>query len=195
MIWQDHIPASVANRYEIHDFHHAAAILAVEFRTEFDELCSALDSFSITAEIVRKPGGNESDIPKGVAKILRPLGWIEGSLSATMAVDGETIRSDTHLVDFLKNRVAFDLEWNSKDQTFDRDLFAFGRFFEFRRIDVGVLLTRSNELDPWFKTLGTIKGADGKERAIASKFGASTTHMGNFCPESRLGEMAAVHCW
>lgn len=27
-------------------------------------------------------------------------------------------------IDFLKGRIAFDLEWNSKDQTFDRDLLA-----------------------------------------------------------------------
>lgn len=187
MPWTDHIPASIADRYEIHDFHHAAAILATEFRTEFRELCDALNAFSITADVVRKPGGNESEIPKSVARILRPLGWVEGSLSATMSIDGETIRSDTHLVDFLKNRVAFDLEWNSKDQTFDRDLFAFRSFFEFRRIDVGVLLTRSNELDPWLRTLGSITGADGKIRTIARKFGASTTHMGKLLPRIAAG--------
>lgn len=34
---------------------------------------------------------------------------------------------DGHKVDYVKNRVAFDLEWNSKDQTFDRDLYAFRR--------------------------------------------------------------------
>lgn len=182
-----HVPESVSSRYEVHDFHHAAAILAVEFPKEFQEICKALDAFSITAEVVRKPGGNESDIPKRISAILRPLGWEEAVLSATMSVDGEAIRTDTHLVDYVKNKVAFDLEWNSKDQTFDRDLFAFRSFFEFRRIDVGVLLTRSNELDPWLKTLGTIKGADGKTRAISSKFGASTTHIGKLLPRIAAG--------
>ncbi len=28
---------------------------------------------------------------------------------------------DGHKIDYVKGRVAFDLEWNSKDQTFDRD--------------------------------------------------------------------------
>jgi hypothetical protein len=37
---------------------------------------------------------------------------------------------DGHKVDYVKNRVAFDLEWNSKDQTFDRDLYAFRAFHE-----------------------------------------------------------------
>lgn len=34
-----------------------------------------------------------------------------------------TREGNGHNIDFLKGRVAFDLEWNSKDQTFDRDLF------------------------------------------------------------------------
>ena len=32
---------------------------------------------------------------------------------------------DGHRIDFLNGRVALDLEWNSKDQTYDRDLYAF----------------------------------------------------------------------
>src|SRR5262249_7588384 len=37
---------------------------------------------------------------------------------------------DGHKIDFVKNSVAFDLEWNSKDQTFDRDLYAMRAFYE-----------------------------------------------------------------
>ncbi|MFI5102054.1 MAG: BglII/BstYI family type II restriction endonuclease [Terriglobales bacterium] len=33
----------------------------------------------------------------------------------------------------MKGGVALDVEWNSKDQTFDRDLYAFRTFFEFGR--------------------------------------------------------------
>ena len=35
-----------------------------------------------------------------------------------------------HNVDFVKNQVAFDVEWNSKDQTFDRDLLAMRMYHE-----------------------------------------------------------------
>ncbi len=55
---------------------------------------------------------------------MRPRGWVEDKLTAKMIIDKEKISHDTHKVDYLKGRVAFDLEWNSKDQTFDRDLFA-----------------------------------------------------------------------
>ena len=61
---------------------------------------------------------------------------------------------DGHKIDYVKNRVAFDLEWNSKDQTFDRDLYAFSAFFQCGVIDVGVLVTRSESLNPVFRKLG-----------------------------------------
>ncbi len=53
---------------------------------------------------------------------------------------------DGHNIDFLKNKVAFDLEWNSKDQTFDRNLLAMRTYFDCGLIDVGVIVTRSEEL-------------------------------------------------
>ena len=91
----------------------------------------------------------------------------EEKLNAKIIVDGHEFAHDSHYVDYLKGRVAFDLEWNSKDQTYDRDLYAFRAFFEYDKISVGVLATRSNDLDPWFKRLG-----------IYAKYGASTTQMG-----------------
>ncbi|EQD79612.1 Restriction endonuclease BglII [mine drainage metagenome] len=46
----------------------------------------------------------------------------------------------------MKGSVAFNLEWNSKDQTFDRDLYAFRTFHEAGVISAAVLLTRSEAL-------------------------------------------------
>ena len=61
----------------------------------------------------------------------------------------------------MKGRVAFDLEWNSKDQTFDRDLYAFSAFAQCGVVDVGVLLTRSVLLEPLFAALGQSLKKDG----------------------------------
>lgn len=79
---------------------------------------------------------------------------------------------DGHNIDFLKNQVACDLEWNSKDQTFDRDLLAMRTYFDCGIIDVGVIITRSTELHDVFKKI-----LDEKGKSILSKYGASTTHM------------------
>jgi len=93
---------------------------------------------------------------------------------------------DGHKVDYVKNRVAFDLEWNSKDQTFDRDLYAFRAFHECDLIDAAVLLTRSGSLNEVFEKLGAELDDKGKPRTdkqgrpklIKTKYGASTTWMG-----------------
>lgn len=174
MIWDDFVPSDLASLYEIRDYRHAAAILANEFPLEFSEICQALSTFRITRDDILKPGGNESDIPKKMSAILRPLGWVEKKLQAKMVADDVEVHQDTHKVDYLKGRVAFDLEWNSKDQTFDRDLFAFRTFFDYDRISVGVLVTRSNDLDSLFEKLG-------------KKFGASTTHMNKLLPRLQAG--------
>lgn len=118
---------------------------------------------------------------------MRPRGWREDKLTAKLVVDEKTIQSDTHKVDYLKGKVAFDLEWNSKDQTFDRDLFAFRTFFEYGRISLGILLTRSNSLDPVFKALGEYEDRYGTVRRIKNKYGASTTHMGKLLSRLEAG--------
>jgi CRISPR-associated protein Csd2 len=185
MSWQNYIPKEVSDLYEVHDFKHAAAILSKEFPGEFKEICTALKQFRFTHYDILKGGGNESHIPKIFSDILKPTGWQDKNLEAVLnvyEVKGKsselksTINHGTHKVDFLKGRVAFDLEWNSKDQTFDRDLYAFRAFFEYNAISLGILVTRSNELDPLFKELG-----------INPKYGASTTHLGKLLPRLEAG--------
>jgi CRISPR-associated protein Csd2 len=178
MVWRDHIPGDISKLYEIHDFRHAAAILATEFPEEFKEICTALKTFRFTKEDIIVGGGNESNIPKTFSNILRPMGWKEQQLKAKMLVDDDVISQDTHKVDYIKGRVAFGLEWNSKDQTFDRDLYAFRTFFEYNKLSVAILTTRSNDLDIYFTKLG---------KEIKKKYGASTTHMGKLLPRLIAG--------
>jgi Restriction endonuclease BglII len=93
---------------------------------------------------------------------------------------------DGHKIDYVKGHVAFDLEWNSKDQTFDRDLYAFSAFAQCGVIDAAVLLTRSAELNSVFRALGPALKRngdpdvrpDGAPRMTREKYGASTTWMG-----------------
>ena len=186
MSWEKYIPKDIAKLYEVHDFKHAAAILSKEFPTEFNELCNALRTFKFTEDDIKTAGGSESQIPKKFSKILRPMNWNEKNLGAELNVyeiKGKSnkeykssISHGSHKVDYIKGRVAFDLEWNSKDQTFDRDLYAFRAFFDYDAISVGVLVTRSNDLNKLFRKLG-----------IISKYGASTTHMGKLIPRLEAG--------
>jgi hypothetical protein len=185
-----HIPADVLARYEVYSYRNAALILAEAHPAEFAELVEALRRFRLTRAIIAKAGGNESEVPKALSTLLRPQGWHETTIqadllvrllwreagvdakgkSASLKMSRELTKArflDGHKVDYVKNRVAFDLEWNSKDQTFDRDLYAMSAFSQCGVVDVGVLLTRSAALNTVFKEMG-----------LMAKYGASTTWMG-----------------
>jgi len=177
----------ICSVYESVDHRHAIDILVYSFPTETLEICNALSKFRITKEDIKAAGGNESQIPKKISELLRPLEWKEVKLSAKQSVgedkeDEKIVSVETHKIDYVKGRVAFDLEWNAKDQTFDRDLYAFRTFFEFNRISVGILVTRSTKLEEYFKKLGTYTDRYGTPREYKAKYGASTTHMSKLIP-------------
>lgn len=180
MSWQEHIPTDIQELYEIHNYRHAAEVLSTSYPSELSEICDALRRFRISIEDITRSGGNESAIPKKFSTLLRPHNWHETRLSADLLIK-KTTRGDKdstedilrekyldgHNIDYVKGSVALDLEWNSKDQTFDRDLFAFRTFFECGVISAAILVTRSEDLNLVFKKLG-----------IQNKYGASTTWMG-----------------
>lgn len=186
------LSAEVREFYDVYSYRHAANILKHSHPTELAEIESALLKFRLTTDDIKAPGGNESGIVKRVTSLLRTSGWSETRIFADLKVSKETKKEalsksgkaitervletvdipnfvDGHKVDFVKGRVAFDMEWNSKDQTFDRDLYAFRAFYDCSLISAGILLTRGESLNPVFATLG-----DG----IKKKYGASTTWMG-----------------
>lgn len=180
MIDTQFVPQDIQDLYEVHNFQHAAEILTTSYPAEYGELLHALRSFRMTVDDITRGGGNESAIPKIFSEHLRGLGWyetkIQGNLLIRKIVSGAEEHTeemvlenflDGHKVDYVKGRVAFDLEWNSKDQTFDRDLYAFRAFHECRIIGAAVLVTRAVELNWVFNALG-----------VKRKYGASTTWMG-----------------
>ena len=174
---EDLLPELIREKFEIHEYKNAISILFTAYPHLFKEVCLVLDQIHITKQMILAAGGNESQIPKAFSNILRPLGWYEVKLKAETKInDIETVRTETHKIDYVKDQVAFDLEWNSKDQTFDRDLYAFRSFFEFNKIGLGIIVTRSTSLHEYFKTLGFHTDSHGVTRPITSKFGASTTH-------------------
>jgi len=187
-------PEPILNKFEIYSYRSAAAVLAHSFPDQFRDLLAALDAFTITTQMIREPGGNKGPIAKYVDELF-PDTWVETRISADLNVKllhakkkDEILRHytregylDGHRIDFLSDKVALDLEWNSKDQTYDRDLYAFSAFYEAGAIDVGVILTRGTSLDnSFFRELGKVLKKDGTEGSeyVYKKFGASTTWMG-----------------
>ncbi|MGR3710114.1 MAG: BglII/BstYI family type II restriction endonuclease [Alterinioella nitratireducens] len=184
----------LTSKFEIFSYRNAASILKVGFPEHFRELEALLRRFKISKTMIRSPGGSKSEIAKYVDTLFGEE-WAETRISADLHVKllhakkSDRILShytrvgylDGHRIDFVKGKVAVDLEWNSKDQTYDRDLYAFSAFYEAGAIDLGIILTRGSSLDGrFFRSLGKVLRKDGTEgdEDVYRKYGASTTWMG-----------------
>ena len=186
MDFEKYILKDILNKFEFYNYGHALEILSQSFKEEWNDLQDCLEQLKISRDDLLEAGGNETKIPKKFDDVLYPRGWKEIRISGDLVIklyprgksrgrfldvpyDEKIIEGyiDGHNIDFIKGKVAFDLEWNSKDQTFDRDLVAMKTYFDCGLIEVGIIVTRAQELNDVFSELG-----------IKAKYGASTTWMG-----------------
>ena len=169
MEYSRYISPDLLEKFEFLNYGHALEILDQSFPEEWGQLQEALKRLEISISDLTVAGGNESPIPRKFDEVLYPYGWreirITGDLLlnlyprkanqkrghfADLPSDHREIKGyiDGHNIDFIKGRVAFDLEWNR-------------------------IVTRAEELNDYFKI---IKDPDGKP--LMPKYGASTTWMG-----------------
>lgn len=195
---QQHIREEIRKLYDVYSYGHAAAIMKTCFPRELAEIEQALMEFRMTTDDIATSGGSESPIPKKLSALL-PNDWRETRIKGDLVIGVESEKKDKsrsekltlnnyidgHKIDHVKGRVALDVEWNSKDQTYDRDLYAFRTFHECGIISVASLITRSEKLNKAFARIpqknkdGTDKKDDsGNVKYCIAKYGASTTWMG-----------------
>jgi hypothetical protein len=160
------LPKLILDRFEVHEWKHACAILKNDFPDEWSDICSLLINFKLCKSWISTPGGRKSKIATAIDQVLYDKGWVEKEFETSVTVDSEVMDSPTHKVDCFKNRVALEIEWNNKDPFFDRDLNNFRLLFDLRAISVGVIITRCDHLQDIFNELGR-----------GSSYGQSTTHM------------------
>ena len=152
--------------------HHACAVLKTDFPSEWTDLLAGLAQLKLPKSQIMAPGGRKSPIAVGLNGFFAKRDWKEKSFDVSVLVDQQETLSPTHHVDYFKNRVAIEVEWNNKDPFYDRDLTTFRLLFDLNVLDVGIIITRASELQAIFNKLG--KG---------HSYGASTTHMGKLTPK------------
>jgi hypothetical protein len=166
------LPRDIRASYQIDERHHACAILSVDFPEQWRDLIAVLRGFSLKRSHIMKPGGNKSPIAKSLDELFFDRGWVEKSFEISVTADGEQTLAPTHHVDYYKDRVAIETEWNNKDPFFDRDLTSFRLLFDLNVLSVGVIVTRADELQELFIEVGKKTAA-----------GMSTTHMSKLIPK------------
>lgn len=172
----DSFPTFITENYEIHEWRHAGAILAQDFPQELNDLIDVLTRFRLRKSWITIGGGNKSQISNWIDSELATKGWLPKNFDTQIVVDKVSLDSPTHEVDCFKNRIALEIEWNNKDPFYDRDLNNFRLLFDLRVISVGIIITRCDELQDLFNSLGRGKS-----------YGNSTTHMAKLLPRIQGG--------
>lgn len=170
------IPDYIKNKYEIHEWRNATAVLINACPSEWSDILEVLKSFKLLRSSVLTLGGRKSTVSDALDSEFYKKGWQERNFDTQIVVDGKAIDSPTHKVDCFKNRVALEIEWNNKDPFYDRDLNNFRLLFDLRVIDAGVIITRTDGLQEIFDNLKR-----------GHSFGSSTTHMGKLIPRVEGG--------
>lgn len=169
-------PEFIRNNYEIHEWKHASTILHGDFNDEWSNLIETLMEFRLKKNWITVGGGRKSKVAEWLDHKLANFGWLEKGFDTKMVVDGNETLSPTHKIHCYKNRIALEIEWNNKDPFFDRDLNNFRLLFDLRAISVGIIITRTDELQDIFNDLDR-----------GSSYGASTTHMSKLLPRIQGG--------
>ena len=170
------LPAFITENYEVREWRHASAILSSDYPDEWRDILEVLTEFRLHKSEIMQPGGSKSLIAGRIDAALTERGWRERSFQTKIVIDDQALDSPTHKVDCFKNKIGLEIEWNNKDPFFDRDLNNFRLLFDLRALSVGVIITRSNELQSIFNSLGR-----------GTSYGNSTTHMKKLMPRLEGG--------
>ena len=170
------VPEDIRTLYEVHEWRNATGILEAAWPNEWTDILAVLRSFKLLRSEVAIGGGRKSKVSARIDGQFYTRGWQEKLFSTRILVDEQTHDSPTHKVDCFKGRIALEIEWNNKDPFYDRDLNNFRLLFDLRVIDVGIIITRCDELQEIFNKLGR-----------GNSYGPSTTHISKLLPRIEGG--------
>ena len=178
---------------------YADVILKEAFPNRFNDLVSALTGFKPKLDELRSGGGGRTVFVKrfdeSLANQLEAGQTVWGKQNITIekgiGFDGTVepvSKVRGHEIDMFGfgsleqplPGVAVEMEWNNKDPFFDRDLINFQALHHEGAIAVGVIVTRSADLQRLISTVI-------RSQAGSFKYGTSTTHWDKLVPRVNLG--------
>lgn len=181
--YQHHFPADTLARYEFRETRNAAAIMHATNAAELQDLIRVLEWLCLYPDDVTGAGGNQSDLAGRLNKRFRDTGWREGRHDTQITsvlrlmphrpagekearVAKTEVVNEGYKVDNVRSRVALDVEWNAKDGNLDRDIGAYRALYDSGIIDVGVIITRTQD---------DLRAAALHIDPTSTKFGTTTT--------------------
>lgn len=153
----DVLASDIRSRYEFHEVRSACAVMKAVSPEEWDDIVDVLDSFSFSANLLLRAGGNNSEMAETLNHAFRNRGWKEcayefetrGKISFRESGVPDkclgTMNDASYWVDNRKGRVLVDIEWNAKDGNLDRDLASYRAWHEAGLIDAAMIITKHRE--------------------------------------------------
>ncbi len=173
--------------YSIRNINYGAELLANAFPDHYASFVRALDNWKVAWGDIEAGGGNKSPVSKHFDDAFEGEGWNETSLELETRLAGVTTIARTHKIDLFKSGprgelpgIGIELEWNNKDEFFDRDLINFEAIHRARGLAVGIIVTRGAMLQEELRDKGL------------EKFGARSTHWEKLMPRLDLGRGGAT---
>ncbi|WP_377511943.1 BglII/BstYI family type II restriction endonuclease [Octadecabacter sp. R77987] len=172
----ERLPPFVRDNYYCGEWHHASAVMVGDHTREWDDLMGVLSAFRLKKSYIASGGGSKTRLAASIDDYLEARGWRETRFDTKVVVDSLVTETPTHKIDMYRNKIAIEIEWNNKDPFYDRDLNNFRLLHQLRTVSVGVIITRSDELQSIFTSLGR-----------GSSYGNSTTHLSKLIPRIEGG--------
>ena len=178
-------PPRFPSGYSIRNINYGVELLAAAFPSHYTSACRALDAWRPSWADVEAAGGNLSIPSAQFVDAFNAEGWTETEFELETRLQGVATIARTHKLDLFKPGpnsaepypgVGVELEWNNKDEFFDRDLINFEALHRARDLAVGLLVTRGATLQ-----------AELVRRGWRQRFGTRTTHWEKLEPRLDLG--------
>jgi Restriction endonuclease BglII len=190
------VPPDLHNFYDFREWRNPCAVLSVAFPNEWADILSVLKEFRILRTDIGEAGtkgGGKSLVAIRMDQMFLSKGWKPMEFDTKIVVNDRPIESPTHEVDCFKGKVALELEWNNKTEFYDRDLNNFRLLFDLRVVDVGIIITRCDELQEIFDELG--RGSSyGRTTTILSRLQRKLDGgAGGGCPVLAIGMRKSLY--
>jgi hypothetical protein len=178
--------------YAVRNINFGVELLGSAFPQHYMSVCRALEAWTVSWSDVITPGGNLSIPSKKFVSAFGAEGWEETEFRLETRLQDRLTIARTHKIDLFKAGLDLDnpypgigieLEWNNKDEFFDRDLINFEALHRARGLAVGILVTRGPSLQAELVSRGD---------AWRRRFGSRTTHWEKLEPRLDLGRGGAT---
>lgn len=161
--YRDVLADRVTARYEIREVRNAAKVMQSTAPDALQEIMDVLTAFRFGAGNLLLAGKNESENAREFNKAVRQRGWRESRVDTKVQhtlvtfpytpIDGSVVTRinadpdefEGYKADWVKNRIAGDMEWNAKDGNLDRNFASYRSLYEAGFIDGAILVTRTQE--------------------------------------------------